>query len=101
VPARLIRRDGEGQEVGAMMYWGNGMGGWAMAAMTIGNLLFWGAIITGVVLVVRSFGRTAPEPTGTARPTAQALLAERYARGEIDDDEYARRLQVLGSSTGS
>ncbi len=83
-----------------MMYWGNGMGGWAMA-MTIGNLLFWAAIITGVVLIVRAFGRPGPAPGHPTWPTPQALLAERYARGEIDDDEYARRLQVLGSSTGS
>jgi putative membrane protein len=101
VRARLTRRDGEGQEVVAMMYWGNGMGGWAMVAMTIGNLLFWGAIITGVVLLVRAFGRPGPAPSPATRPTPQAVLAERYARGEIDDDEYARRLQVLGSSTGS
>jgi len=84
-----------------MMYWGNGMGGWAMVAMTMGNLLFWGAIITGVVLIVRAFGRPGPAPSLATRPTPQAVLAERYARGEIDDDEYARRLQVLGSSTGS
>ena len=84
-----------------MMYWGNGMGGWAMVAMTMGNLLFWGAVITGVVLLVRAFGRPGPAPSPATGPTPQALLAERYARGEIDDDEYARRLQVLGSSTGS
>jgi putative membrane protein len=90
-------RLGGAKVVIVMMYWGNGMGGWAMFAMTVGNLLFWGAIITAVVLIVRAFGRGGPEPTVTARPTPQALLAERYARGEIDDDEYSRRLQVLGS----
>jgi putative membrane protein len=84
-----------------MMYWGNG--GWGMMlTMIFGNLLFWGLIITGIVLLVRSLGRTgAPAAPGTAsRPTPQALLAERYARGEIDDDEYAHRMQVLNGPGG-
>lgn len=33
--------------------------------------------------------------TADVRPAAERLLAERYARGEIDDDEYARRQRVL------
>ena len=36
-----------------MMYWGNGMGGWGMALMTVSNLLFWGVLIAGVVVLVR------------------------------------------------
>ncbi|MGE0781461.1 SHOCT domain-containing protein [Mycolicibacterium chlorophenolicum] len=32
-------------------------------------------------------------------PTPQQGLAERYARGEIDDEEYARRLNTLNSGT--
>lgn len=84
-----------------MMYWGNG--GWGMMlTMVFGNLLFWGLIITGIVLLVRSLGRTGPAaaPGTVARHTPQALLAERYARGEIDDDEYAHRLQVLNAPGG-
>jgi hypothetical protein len=34
-------------------------------------------------------------------PTAKELLAQRYARGEIDDDEYFQRLSVLESSGAS
>ena len=34
----------------------------------------------------------------TAAPTAKELLAHRYARGEIDDDEYFQRLSVLDSN---
>ena len=30
---------------------------------------------------------------------AEELLAERYARGEIDEEEYRRRLEVLRTST--
>ncbi len=31
-------------------------------------------------------------------PSGQAVLAERYARGEISEDEYRTRLSVLRSS---
>ena len=79
-----------------MMYWGNGMGGWGMAMMTISSLLFWGLIIAGIVVLVRYTGRvTHPSTPPTEGPTPQQVLAERFARGEIDEEEYRRRLQVL------
>ena len=36
-----------------MMYWGPGMGGWGMALMIFGNLIFWGLLITIAVLLAR------------------------------------------------
>ncbi|QJS13807.1 hypothetical protein HKX69_33485 [Streptomyces argyrophyllae] len=33
-------------------------------------------------------------------PTPEQILAERFARGEIDEDEYHRRLTVLAKTTG-
>jgi len=33
---------------------------------------------------------------GRRGPDARAIVAERYARGEIDHDEYRERLRVLG-----
>jgi putative membrane protein len=32
------------------------------------------------------------------RPTAEQVLAERLARGEIDEDEYRRGLETLRAS---
>jgi putative membrane protein len=82
-----------------MMYWGNGMGGWGMAMMTITNLLFWGLIIAGIVVLVRYFGRTAdPAQPPTERPVPQQVLADRFARGEIDEEEYRLRLHVLADA---
>jgi putative membrane protein len=78
-----------------MMYWGNGMGGWGMALMTVGTVLFWGLIIVGVVALIRYTRGGAREQGGAERTTPQRLLAERFARGEIDEEEYARRLRVL------
>lgn len=79
-----------------MMYWGNGMGGWGYVLMTVSMLLFWGLLIAGIVLLVRYVGgdRRQP-PLTTARPDPRSLLAERFARGEINEDEYGQRLNVL------
>jgi putative membrane protein len=81
-----------------MMIWDNGMGGWGIALMAMSNLLFWGLVIAGIVLLVRYIGRgTQPAAPTDQRPTPQQVLADRFARGEIDEEEYTRRLQVLGS----
>lgn len=56
-------------------------------------LLFWLAVIALIVWAVRTGrdGTSAPDPNHDAR----RILAERYARGEIDADEYRERLEVL------
>jgi putative membrane protein len=83
-------------EVFTMMYWGNGIGGWGYVLMTVSMLLFWGLLIAGVVLLVRYVGgdRRQP-PSPTAGPDPRSLLAERFARGEINEDDYRQRLKVL------
>lgn len=83
-----------------MMVWGNGMGGWAMVFMSLGNLLFWGLLITGVVLLVRRPGPRTAVPGATAVAlTPRQVLADRFARGEIDQDEYTSRLRVLDETS--
>ncbi|WP_327011865.1 SHOCT domain-containing protein [Dactylosporangium sp. NBC_01737] len=83
------------------MYWGNGMGGWGMLFMSVSGLLFWGLIIAGVVVLARSMGYIGrPRPAGGQTPAPQQVLADRFARGEIDDEEYTRRLQVLRTAPG-
>jgi len=81
-----------------MMYWyGHGMGGWGFVLMAVSNLVFWGLLIVGVAFLVRYLGRTtrSADPTG-GRPTQpEQLLAERYGRGDIDEEEYRRRLDTL------
>jgi putative membrane protein len=81
-----------------MMYdgWGMGWGGWQL--MTLVMIVFWAILITAIVLAVRyvaGSGRqgAGPGPSGSAR--AEDLLAERFARGEIDDDEYRQRVTLL------
>ena len=82
-----------------MMYgYGIGMGGWGYALMAIGTIMFWGAVIYGIVALVRYARRDDPqrgEPAGPPAPEPERLLAERFARGEIDEDEYYQRLTSL------
>lgn len=84
-----------------MMYW-NGDSGWADSAggyvvMVLGMLVFWGLIIAAVALVLRQPNRHDRAPGGMvpAHRTAQQVVAERFARGEIDETEFASRLATL------
>jgi putative membrane protein len=83
-----------GEEEITMMYW-NGMGGWGYVFMTVNSLLFWGLVVTGIVALVRHFRGSQPTGSGLAAVDPEQILAERYARGEIDDEEYQRRLDTL------
>jgi putative membrane protein len=76
-----------------MMFPGWGMGGWMMASYGFVVLLILIGIVVALVALSRRTGRGGPAVT----PTATELLAQRYARGEIDDDEYFQRLSVLES----
>lgn len=75
---------------------GWGWGGWAL--MVVLMVLFWGAIVVGVVALVR-YGRERREPPPPVDqhrpPSALDVLDERFARGEIDADEYAKRRDLL------
>jgi putative membrane protein len=57
--------------------------------------LLWIAVIGGIVLLLRSRGGWGPPRVAGHRETALDVLDARYARGEIDDDEYRARRSVL------
>lgn len=83
-----------------MMWWPDErMTGWGWAAMTISMVLFWGLLILGGVLLVRALYRPSGNTEAALRPTPEHVLAERFARGEIDEEEYRRRLDALRSSS--
>ena len=68
------------------------MGGWGMGWLgMIFMVLFWGLIIAGVVSLIRwliqSTGSTRNN-SDNIRPKAIDILKERYARGEIDRNEF-------------
>ena len=76
-----------------MWWWYGGHGGWGPLFMTINTVLFWGLIILGAIALFRYFNRG--DRSATSRSAPEQLLAERFARGEIDDQEYRQRLDTL------
>ena len=80
------------------MFWtDHDVSGWGWVAMALAMVIFWGLLIALTVLLVRWMHRSAP-PAPSARPSPEQLLAERFARGEIDEEEYRRRLAALTSA---
>ena len=91
-----------------MMYgygYGNGMGGWGYALMAISLILLAGLAVYAIVALGHHAGRGAPQAGGPPDPPRpqdpEGLLAGRYARGEINEDEYQRRLAVLRGSASA
>ncbi len=71
--------------------------------------LIWAAVVIGVVTVVRRTvrrGRRGPWQLGAGQagpvePSPIDMLGRRFAAGEIDEDEYWRRLSVLDEQFGT
>ena len=82
-----------------MYDWNNhGWGPGAWIAMGLMMLAFWGLVAALVVYVVRNLGHHHDEhiSAGDAGPDqALRVLDERFARGEIDADEYTQRRDLL------
>ncbi len=58
-------------------------------------VLFWVAVVG---LIAWAIARLTPlEPGRQSSGTARTILDERYARGELDEDEYRRRRGELGT----
>jgi putative membrane protein len=73
------------------------MDGWGGGWMWLTGLLWLLVIVALAGLIVWLILR-ANQPTGGSASTtdsARRILAERFARGEIDADEYARRREML------
>jgi putative membrane protein len=77
---------------GDMMGWG---GGWGWFGL-IHTVLWWFLIILGIVVLVKwlSGGASRKE---TPERRALEILAERYARGEINREEFEQKKKDLSS----
>ncbi|MDH5020628.1 SHOCT domain-containing protein [Halobacterium rubrum] len=74
--------------------WGVGVGG----GMWLWGLLWMGVLFAVLALAARAlfdWGRDTDQPQPERSP--QDVLRERYARGDLDDDEFERRRQTLRS----
>lgn len=76
-----------------MMYGYDGFGwGHAVAGFSM-MVLFWGGLIAVIYLAVKWISSN-DQPRG-GRRTSLHLLEERFARGEIDKDEFVERKRHL------
>ncbi len=73
----------------------NGNGWWWV--MGIGMIVVVALIVLLVVVLVRHYNSPEHQSPRTtdASSSAESILAERLARGEIDEDEYRRRRDAL------
>jgi putative membrane protein len=87
-----------------MGYYGGDMGWGGWLAMSLSIVVFWGLLIALVVWVVRSLradtscDNQGPSPAPGIR--ADEVLAERFARGDIDAEEFTQRRELLRSTGG-
>ena len=79
--------------------WQHGWGGGSWVWMTIMMVVFWGGLTWFAVTLIRGrnhgpqHSTIGPPPPPPLAP--HAILAERLARGEIEPDDYHRRLDSL------
>lgn len=76
-----------------------GASGWLWMVIPV---LFWGGLLALIAwAVVRIFpsGQVGSVPREGNAPSAEDILRERLARGEISAEEYRKRLQVLRGGT--
>lgn len=74
---------------GHHMMWG---GGWLLGPLMM--VLFVALIVGAAVLVLRTLGYG---PARSSTDKSIEILRERFARGEIDKDEFAERMNILKS----
>ncbi len=68
-----------------------GSGWWVLTA--VGMLVFLAVLAIGGVVLVRHYGQLSGNP-GTRNPAID-FLHQRFARGEISEEEYTRDLALL------
>lgn len=76
--------------------WGDWGWGWGMGFGMISMVLFWVLVILGIVVLVRHVGGSSASSGAPPSKTALDLLNERYARGEIDKQEFEEKKRDLG-----
>jgi putative membrane protein len=74
---------------GGVGYW------WMGLIMMLVQILFWGGIIFLAFRLFRHLGMRQSIATSTGNNNALDILRERYARGEIDSEEFQRRKEEL------
>ena len=80
-----------------MMGWYHGEMGWdGWIVMTLAMVIFWALVIFAVVAIFRGTKTAAGD--GSAPEDPMDILDQRFARGEIDEQEYHARQAILRAS---
>ena len=74
--------------------WGH-MNDYSWGGMGVGMLVFWVVFIAGIALLARVACGPRTEPPRSREQSALDILNERYARGEIDREEYEQKKHDL------
>lgn len=78
-----------------MFDYGNGDWGWgSWLLMTTTMLLFWGLLLGTIIWSVQAV-TSSHSSHASSNSTPDEILAQRFARGEIDEDEYKGRRAAL------
>ncbi len=77
--------------------WPGSMSGWDWTWMLVALVALCALTAVGITVAVRYLGRagSAPSIEPPAAPSAEDVLADRFARGEIGEDEYWQRVHTL------
>ena len=78
-----------------MFWYDHDLSAWGWIGMSIGMIAFWALVIGGIVWLVRTISRDSGSARAPQYPSPEQILAERFARGEIDETEYRNRLGIL------
>ncbi len=82
-----------------MMGWHDGGSfgwvGWLLMSLLM--LAFWALVVFGGMALFRNLRRVDRDRPRLGGGDAQRVLDERYARGEIDENEYVHRRDLLNS----
>jgi putative membrane protein len=105
-----------------MLGFGHFMGGWGWGwgwgwPMAVSSLIFWVLVAVAIVALIRYLTRTGHQGAGPrppyqwqqapagyhppGPPSPEQILAERFARGEIDEQEFRARLGTLRSQASN
>jgi putative membrane protein len=75
-------------------YGGAGMGWLAWLGIGLMMIVFWGLVVLALVWLIRSRAAARKEEPLSAR-SPREILDERLARGELTEEEYVRRRDLL------
>ena len=77
------------------MYEMGSFGGWMPGFGWVFMLLFWALLILGIFAIIKWLAGEASNRGAPAQKNALQILEERYARGEIEREEFEQKKRDL------